>query len=117
MPDTPEIPVENDAQSAPTPAPAPGYSAFYPTLAVFVALAATHVAYIFADLNERVQVKRARAELAPVGAQAARMMKIVDDLSKDLVALAGANDAEAAKIVMDFKIKTNQPSAKPAPAQ
>ena len=109
--DAPEKPIENSPESAPVPPPA--YSAFYPLLAVFIALAAVHVVYLFSGLNERAQIKRARTELAPLAGQAARVMKVVDDLSKDLVALAGANDAEAAKIVADFKIKTNQPAAKP----
>lgn len=112
MADAPENMVDNSLEET---RPAPGYSAFVPTLAVFIALAAVHVIYLFGDLNERAQVKRTHAELAPVTGQAARVMKIVDDLSKDLVALAGANDPEAAKIVADFKIKTNQPAAKPAP--
>jgi hypothetical protein len=112
MPETPENPVESNAETPP--APARSYSAFYPILVVFIALAAMHVVYLFADLNERAQIKRARAELAPLGSQAARLMKIVDDLRRDLVALAGANNAEAAKIVTDFKLKTNQPAAKPA---
>ena len=101
-----------DTQS--TPVLVPAYSAFYPTLAVFIAVAAAHVVYLFADLNERAQIKRARTELAPLASQAARVMKVVDDLSKDLMALAGANNPEAVKIVTDFKIKTtNQPAARP----
>jgi hypothetical protein len=115
MPEVPEAPentVENNPDN-PSP-PAPTYSAFLPTLAVFVALAAVHVIYLFGDLNERAQIKRAHAELGPLTGQAARVMKVVDDLSKDLVALAGANDPEAAKIVTEFKIKTNQPASKPA---
>ena len=112
MPDTPENTIENNPETPPTAAPT--YSAFVPTLSVFIALAAVHVVYLFSDLNERAQIKRARAELAPLTGQAARVMKVVDDLSKDLVALAGANDPEAAKIVTEFKIKTNQPAAKPA---
>jgi hypothetical protein len=119
MPDAPENPLDNKTEAAPVVVPT--YSAFYPTLAVFLALAVVHVVYLFADLNERAQIKRARTELAPLTSQAMRVMKIADDLSKDLIALAGANDPEAAKIVADFKIKTtNQPAAKPAappPAQ
>ncbi len=114
MPDAPENLVEKDAEGAS--APASPYSAFAPILGVFIALAAVHVIYLFSDLNERAQIKRAQAELGPMTGQAARVLKIVDDLSKDLVALAGANDPEAAKIVAEFKIKTNQPAAKPAPA-
>jgi len=115
MSETPENPVETSVQHPAT--PALNYSAFYPTLTVFIALAAVHAIYLFADLNERAQIKRTRVELAPLGGQAARLMKIIDDLSKDLTALAGANNAEAARIVADFKIKTNQPAVKPPPAE
>jgi hypothetical protein len=96
------------------------YSAFYPVLAVLIALAAVHASYINSDLKERLQLKRALVELAPTLPQAARITKIAEDLGKDLVTLAGANDAEAAKIVTEFNIKTNRPAAPtasaPAPA-
>jgi hypothetical protein len=112
MSETPENPVEVLPERPP--APARTYSGFYPVLAVFVILAIVHASYVFGDLNDRTQVKRARAELAPIGGQAQRMMKVIEDLSKDLAILASANDPEAAKIVAEFKIKTNQPAAKPA---
>jgi hypothetical protein len=91
--------------------PAQIYSAFFPVMAVVIALAVAHFLYILSDINEHSQLKRARAELAPTLPAAARVTKIAEDLGKDLVVLAAANDAEAAKIVTEFNIKTNRPAA------
>ncbi len=103
---------ETSLESAPLVEVTRTYSAFYPVLVGFLMLAVLHAVYVFSDLNERAQVKRARAELNPIAGQAQRVVKVIENLSHDLVALAGANDAEAAKIVADFNIKTNRPAAR-----
>ena len=115
-PNNPAPIAQTNVVSAPDPQT---HSPFWPVLIVFIALLAAHASYIGTDFNEKLQLKRALTEIAPSMPQAARLSKIAEDLGKDLVALAAANDQDAAKIVTEFNITTNRPgtaTVMPAPA-
>ena len=88
--------------------PAQRYSSFWAVFAVFSALIVLQWTYLAADLNERSQLTRARVELAPATARARRITQTVEDLGKELLALANARNAEAARIVSELDIKLNE---------
>jgi hypothetical protein len=84
------------------------YSAFWPIVAVFLALIVLQSVYVAGDFGDRSQIRRAQDELAPLVGQAQKITQVVEDLGKDLITLSTAKNAEAAKIVADLNIKMNE---------
>ena len=100
-----------------TPPSSSGYSPFGAIVAVFLSLTVLQAAYVAGDFNDRAQIDRSRAELAPLLGQAQKITQVVENLGKDLITLADAHNAEAARIVADLNIKLNLPPAAGSPAR
>ncbi len=83
---------------------------FRPVIAVFLSLVVLQGLYLFGDINDRSQIERALAEAGPLAVQAQKINQVVEDLGKDLLNLASAKNAEAAKIVSELNIKMNEPA-------
>lgn len=87
-----------------------GYSPFWPLAFVFISLIILQSVYIAGDFSDRSQIQRAQAEIAPLLGQAQKITRVLEDLGKELITLANAHNAEAARIVSDLNIKVNEPA-------
>lgn len=91
------------------PAPARSYSPFPALFTVFLALIALQGLYLADDVRQHSRLEAAQADLAKTLSQAQAVQLTAERVGRELLALASANSAEAAKIVAEFQIKTNAP--------
>ncbi len=103
----------NEPPPSAAPPPAPSYSAFGAVFLVFLALIVLQGLYLADDFRQRARLQAAEADLAGAVAQAQGIQLTAERVGHELLALAAAKSAEAARIVADFQIKTNAP-AQPA---
>jgi len=79
---------------------------------VFLTLIAMQTAYVIGDFRERAQIRATQAELAKTLSAAQQINQTTEALGKELIELADAKSAEAAKIVAEMNIKVNAPPEK-----
>ena len=102
--------------------PAPGssprlYSPFWAVLAVFLTLIVLQLFSLRQGARDRTQLRATHVSLGGSLTQANTVTLTVERVGQDLLAMAAANNAEAAKIVAEFRIATNAVPAAATPAK
>jgi hypothetical protein len=93
------------------------HSPFWPVFAVFVVLIFLQATYVIEDFKQLAQWKVSKTDLAGTVAQAQTVNLTAERVGHELLALAADKNAEAAKIVADFQIRSNAPPQAPKEAQ
>ncbi len=91
------------------PTAAKTYSPFWALCLVFATLITLQIAYVINDIEQRSQIRVARAQLQPMLNKAQTISQTTEAVGRDLVTLS-TSSAEAAKIIAEFKIQLNKPA-------